>query len=114
MKPYITDEMDKILRDPSNDKELMSTFSDKPVSLIEYLFEFYLYNILDEVFDESLHKYQPETQKKKFIHKIIPFNLEYAGQYIDPRDIDKIINRYYNLLVKEKLYSIEVTKADRK
>tara|TARA_R100000963_G_scaffold24161_1_gene16626 strand:- start:4151 stop:4486 length:336 start_codon:yes stop_codon:yes gene_type:complete len=110
----INTEHNKILLDPSNDKELLSSFSDKPVSLVEYLFEFYLYNILDEVFDESLHKYQPETQKKKFIHKIIPFNLEYACQYIDPRDLDKIINKYYDLLIKEKLYSIGITKADRK
>ncbi len=99
----------EVLLDPSNDKELLSSFSDKPVSLVEYLFEFYLYNILDEVFDPALYKYQPETQKKKFIHKVIPFNLEYACQYIDPRDLDKIINKYYDLLIKEKLYSIEVT-----
>tara|TARA_R110002020_G_scaffold431445_2_gene641485 strand:- start:46 stop:384 length:339 start_codon:yes stop_codon:yes gene_type:complete len=99
---------EEILRDPSNDKELLSSFSDKPVSLVEYLFEFYLYNILDEVFDEALHYYQPETQKAKFIHKVVPFNLEYACQYIDPRDLDKIINKYYDLLVKEKLESIKL------
>ena len=98
----------EILRDPSNDKELISSFSDKPVSLVEYLFEFYLYNILDEVFDEALHYYQPETQKAKFIHKVVPFNLEYACQYIDPRDLDKIINKYYDLLLKEKLESIKL------
>ena len=99
---------EEILRDPSNDKELISSFSDKPVSLVEYLFEFYLYNILDEVFDEALHYYQPETQKAKFIHKVVPFNLEYACQYIDPRDLDKIINKYYDLLLKEKLESIKL------
>ena len=98
----------KILLDPSNDKEFISSFSNNPVSLAEYLFEFYLANVFDEVFDPALYKYQPETQKKKFIHKVIPFNLEYACQYIDPRDLNKIINKYYDLLVKEKLESIEV------
>tara|TARA_R110000751_G_scaffold4431_1_gene21855 strand:- start:2482 stop:2814 length:333 start_codon:yes stop_codon:yes gene_type:complete len=102
---------EKILLDPSNDKELISSFSDKPVSLVEYLFEFYLANVLDEVFDEALHHYQPVAQKEKFIHKIIPFNLEYACQYIDPRDLNKIINKYYDVLVKEKLESIKITKA---
>lgn len=101
----------KILLDPSNDKEFISSFSNKPVSLAEYLFEFYLSNVFDEVFDEALHHYQPKTQKAKFIHKVIPFNLEYACQYVDHRDLNKIINKYYDILIIEKLKSIEITKA---
>ena len=98
----------KILKDKSNDKELISSHSDKPVSIIELLFETYLQTVFDESYDPLLLKYHPKKHKKKFMNKVISFNLIYACQFIYREELNKIIKNYYKIFLAKKLRDIEI------
>lgn len=98
----------KILRDKSNDKTLISSHSHKPVSIIELLFETYLQTVFDESYDPSLLYYHPKKHKKKFMSKVISFNLIYACQFIYREELDKVIKNYYKIFLANKLKDIEM------
>jgi hypothetical protein len=97
------DAINKILTNPKNKCEVISSISNNPVSILEYCFEYMLSNIFDEVYDPSLHHYQPEAMHRKFMHKAFEFNLEYICQFVDKEIILELLNKYYEILLAQKI-----------
>jgi len=88
--------------------KIISSISKRKVSISEYAFEFLLYNAFSEVFDSTMHYYQPNETYEAFINKIYDHNLSYIEQFVHRDVIMKILNEYYVILLKHHISKLKL------